>query len=98
MSALTRDSTHDGSAEDVWFAERIRETSNLLPPTDVAMRFALETPPKDARQLDWVLRPAGAHVEGVWMLCHEGDEQSIKKFLDYCPEAAIVISNNCLTD
>ena len=31
-------------------------------------------------------------------MCHEGDQESIKKFLNYCPEAAIVITNNCLEE
>jgi hypothetical protein len=66
--------------------------------TDRSLGPSQETPPKEARQLDWVLKPAGAHVGGVWMLCHEGDQDSIKKFLQYCPEAAIVITNNCLEE
>jgi hypothetical protein len=41
MADITRTFTHDGTAEDVWFSDRIAETTNYLPSTDIAMRFAL---------------------------------------------------------
>lgn len=44
MLAITRANDWDGLAEDMWFADKIAETTNRFPEQDVAMKFSWASP------------------------------------------------------
>lgn len=59
---------------------------------DHSICVSQEGPTESAKQNDFVYKPLGVHAGGT---CDDGD---IKRLLEYCPEAQMVIDNRCLND
>lgn len=98
MLNITSTFEWDESNEDMWFAKHIQETGWPISTQNVAMHFAHETIPEDARKFNWAFRPYGMHTGSVWMTCYYERWEDIKKLLDYCPELAMIAPHHCLPE
>lgn len=124
MLNITRSVAWNGQTEDVWFGDRIHETTGRFPTQRVAMEFsfvrhasasakdprlcsadgplvlfyfAQESPAAEANNLPWVYRSYGVHVGTGWAICRAfHDWEHIKQLLEWCPDAKLVLPNDCI--
>ncbi|KAM0746990.1 hypothetical protein T439DRAFT_383623, partial [Meredithblackwellia eburnea MCA 4105] len=95
MVDLTERFEYDGhSAEDVWFANKIHETTGRFPEQDVAMAFSFESLPSEANNFPWAYKSYGMHTGTGWAICRAFHDWShIRTLLEWCPDAKLVMPN-----
>ncbi|KAM0753647.1 hypothetical protein T439DRAFT_322533 [Meredithblackwellia eburnea MCA 4105] len=96
MLNITKNFVWDGElAEDMWFADRISETSNRFPTQEVAMSFSWEGIPCEDHYHPSAWEPFALHVGGL--ACHHYvDPVGLKKLLNWCPDAKLILPGECI--